>query len=116
MIIDFKRGEESLTSGYTGLPIDLATGEPCRSRRAALGRVANAELSGPGGPLERLVFRKKMRNCDALRCASRTSRSNGNGLRSQTSRVFRSGHSAQLRVSLRPLSEIRLMKEKGENL
>ena len=69
-----------------------------RSRRAAHGRVANAEWSGPEGPLERLVFRIVMRNCDAQSCASRTSRSNGNGLRSQTSRAFRSGHSAQLRV------------------
>jgi hypothetical protein len=50
------------------------------------GRVANAELSGPEGPLARLVFRMTMRNCDALTRASRTSRSNGNGLRSQTSR------------------------------
>jgi len=31
-------------------------------------------------------FRTNMRNCDALICASRTSRSNGNGLRSQTFR------------------------------
>ena len=50
------------------------------------GRAANAELSGPEGPLARLVFRMTMRNCDALTRASRTSRSNGNGLRSQTSR------------------------------
>jgi hypothetical protein len=44
------------------------------------------ELIGPAGPLARVVFRMTMRNCDALTRASRTSRSNGNGLHSQTFR------------------------------
>jgi len=41
------------------------------------GRGANAELSGPEGPLEQLVFRMTTRNCAALGRASRTSRSSG---------------------------------------